>query len=204
MSHEVEVKLRADSFDAVRRALRAAGAEHLATVIQADTYYDTPDRMFLRRDCGLRIRRTRLLRAGRARPDTRPLLTAKGPGHAGRGAKVRRELQTHVDDAEPLEELLLAAGFVPTLTVEKRRATYRLAPCLIELDELPVIGRFIEIEGPDENAIRRACRRLGLDGEPITDHYINLLWRAAGGHAAGARFALPGQGGAPARGRRRP
>ena len=46
---------------------------------------------------------------------------------------------------------------------------------MVELDELPVIGRFVEVEGPDEAAITAVVRRLGLTGPPITDHYIALV-----------------------------
>lgn len=178
MPHEIEAKFKVDNHRAVRRALRRAGAEYIATVIQTDRYFDTPRRKLLKRDCGLRIRSLRPLRRGARGLDTRPLLTVKGPPRPSGSAKIRREIQARLDDAPGLVEVLAAMGLAPCFTVQKRRASYRLAPCLIELDELPLIGCFVEIEAPCEKDIAEMCRRLGLDGPPITDHYVNLVTAA--------------------------
>lgn len=178
MAHEIEAKFRVADHQAVRRALRSAGAEYLATVDQMDTYYDTPEGMLLGRDVGLRIRATRCLRRGPKPVETRPLLTAKGPRIAGRSAKVRQEVQVHLDDAAAVEEILAAAGLKPQVVVEKRRASYRLGRCRVELDELPAVGCFVEIEAPSPKAIARTAESLGLRGEPITDHYVALLLKA--------------------------
>ncbi|MHC4983159.1 MAG: class IV adenylate cyclase [Planctomycetota bacterium] len=188
MSDEIEVKFKVDDFAAVRRALRREGAKYIATVLQLDSYYDTSDRMLLERDCGLRIRRVRCLRSSGAGIDPRPLLTAKGP-RRGAGAKIRREVQTHLENPEAVTDILESLGLERTLSIEKRRATYRLGRSLVELDELPLIGRFVEIESPSKPDLERTCRFLGLTGQRITDHYINLLAKR-GGLAAGRRFRL--------------
>ena len=177
MGDETEAKFRVPDFAAVRRALRKAGAGYLQTVIQTDRYFDTPDRSLLKSDRGIRIRAVRCLRSAGHRPDSRPQLTYKGPGRKGGAAKVRREIQAHVDSPEVVEKILETCGLEMALSVQKRRATYRLGRCTVELDELPLIGRFVEIEGPDEGAVLSAARRLGLTAEPIKDHYIDLLSR---------------------------
>ena len=197
MSQEIEVKFKVDDFSAVRRALRRAGARYAATVIQTDSYYDTPDRMLLSRDCGLRIRRVRCLRSAGGKLDTRPLLTAKGPARGGAKAKIRREIQTHLDDPEAVSEILRWVGLELTMLIQKRRTTYRLGPCVVELDELPVIGRFVEIESPGRRALEHACRLLALKGRRITDHYINLLRRAEGVPAGRPEFLLKGRSDSP-------
>ena len=74
--------------------------------------------------------------------------------------------------------MLHAFGLEPTMRIQKRRASYRLNRSLVELDELPLMGRFIEIEAPGEKKIEEIRRRLKLEAEPITDHYINLLCAA--------------------------
>jgi len=177
MSRETEVKFRVADFAAVRRALRKAGAGYLQTVVQTDRYYDTPDRSLLKSDRGIRIRMVRCLRSARGPIDDRPQLTYKGPGDPHSTAKIRPEIQTRADSPEVVEKILGTCGLVMTLSVQKRRATYRLGRCTVELDELPLIGRFVEIEGPDEGAVLSAARRLGLTGEPIKAHYIDLLSR---------------------------
>jgi len=61
------------------------------------------------------------------------------------------------------------------LRLEKRRSSYRLGRCLVELDELPLGGFFVEIEGPGKTAIDAAARKLRLPGQPTRAHYIELI-----------------------------
>jgi len=175
MANETEVKYKVASFAAVRKHLRAMGARYLATVVQTDTYIDTRDGSLRKRDSCLRLRQVRCLRCAGGRWDGRPELTFKGPTRRTARAKVRKEVQTRLDCPEAILEILTSCGLGPRLIVQKRRASYRLGPCLIELDELPIIGRFVEVEGPGERAVHAAATRLHLPGEPITDHYVNLL-----------------------------
>jgi len=178
MADEIEAKYKVDTFAAVRRALGRAGAAYLGTVLQTDLYYDTPRRDLLRGDRGLRIRLTRRLRSGRGaakgRPDTRPLLTYKGPVRPCSRVKIRKEIQTRLDDDRALADILAALGVELTLKVQKRRARYRLGRCRVELDELPILGRFVEIEAAAPRGVASAARKLGLTGEPIRDHYVKL------------------------------
>lgn len=178
MGREVEAKFKVESFAGVRRALRRAGASYLATVAQRDTYFDTPDKRLLKGDTGVRIRRVRYLGSGRGKKDSRPQITYKGPARARATAKIRGEIQTRVEDARALEEILSAIGLTATITIEKRRASYLLGRCRVELDELPVIGRFVEIEAGSEKQVLAAARKLGLSGRPIKDHYVKLLLSA--------------------------
>ncbi len=175
MPLEVEVKYAVADFAAVRRALRAAKAEYLGTVLLTDRYFDTPDGALRRADRGLRIRAVRWLKSPHGRAEKRSLLTLKGPRLPRAGVKARRETQTRVDDPEAIAEVLAACGLEVRLEVQKRRASYRLGPCRVELDELPLIGRFVEIEGAGGAQVRAAARRLPVAGEPITAPYLALL-----------------------------
>ena len=175
MPHETEAKYKVDTFAAVRRALRALGAEYRWTAVQTDNYFDTPGRTLLKAGSGLRLRRVRYVRRARGRGDDRAEITFKGPVQGGRRAKVRKEVQTRLDCPEVIEEIVSCCGLAPVLVIQKRRTTYRLGRCTVELDELPMLGRFVEVEGPDERAVHRAAAKLRLAGEPIADHYVNLL-----------------------------
>ncbi len=175
MTQEMEMKFRVSDLAAVARRLRALGADRLHTALQDDRYFDLRRHRLLRRGCGLRLRTSRLLRAGRGRLDGRAELTYKGPARRGRKAKVRPEHQSRVDRPAAVEAVLLACGLRPMLHLQKRRATYRLGRCTVALDELPVLGCFVEIEGPTEAAIERLRTRLALPGRPIRQHYVKLL-----------------------------
>ena len=180
MGDEIEIKFRATSLAAVRRALAAAGATYLATVAQTDSFFDTAERSLLAAGSGLRVRRTRVLRSAGRRVDTRPLVTFKGPVKAGGRAKIRREMQTHCDEPGVMERILRALDMRKTMTVEKRRASYSLGKCTVELDEVAGLGQFVEIEGPSEKAVLAAADRLGLTGQTIKQGYAELLAKGAG------------------------
>ena len=175
MSNEIEAKFAAASHDSLRRRLRAIGAEFRQTVIQTDSYFDTPERTLLNGQSGLRVRETSVRRRAKGvRPDTRPQLTYKGPRRPGK-AKIRREIETHFDTPGAVEEMLAALGYEIILSYQKRRTTYKLGSCLIELDELPFVGAFIEIEGPGERQVLTLAGKLGLDGDPIKTSYAHLI-----------------------------
>lgn len=89
-------------------------------------------------------------------------MTFKGPVQPG-PFKSREEQEIEVSDAETASRILHGLGFVMVLRYEKRRESWRLDDCRIELDEPPHIGLFVEIEGPGEAAIAAAAARLGLD-----------------------------------------
>ncbi|HUS91334.1 MAG TPA: class IV adenylate cyclase [Phycisphaerae bacterium] len=180
MAYETEIKFPVADHRAVARRLREAGGEALGAVLQTDRFFDTPDRELLRSDRGLRVRTTVRLRGPRDRDEARPLLTYKGPREAGRTAKTRLEAQTHVDDPTVLGEIFGGVGLRQVLVIQKRRTSFRLGACLVELDELPRIGRFVEIEGPSERAILAVRRKLGLDGEAIAETYVALVEAVCG------------------------
>ncbi len=178
MKYETEAKFKVENFNAIRRKLCALGAKYQSTAIQTDSYFDTPKRVLLNGKKGIRIRNIRYVRTSGGPADKRPLLTYKGPRINNSRLKIRPEMETRIDDADAVIQVLKACGLKEVLRIQKRRASYKLGRCLVELDELPVIGNFVEIEAADEKAINRAIRKLDIEGKPITDHYIALLSKA--------------------------
>ena len=173
MPQEHEAKFKVASLAAIRRRLRAAGAAHLGTALETDEYYDTAEGRLLAADSGVRVRTFRKL-AGPAGMDLRPQLTFKGPRQPGRKIKVRTERQVRLDDADAAGRILQALDLDVAMVIQKRRASYRLGRCRIELDELPLLGCFVEVEGPGARAIDRVCDLLGLTGQPILEPYTAL------------------------------
>lgn len=173
MPHEVEAKFAVESFDPVVGALREHRAEPAGVVLQTDRFFDQPDRAFLNNGCGLRLREVEVVDAHGLAIDARPMVTFKGPVKEGR-LKVRREIQTRLDDAQAARKLLLACGLQCVQTLQKRRASYRLGACSVELDLLPLIGSFVEIEGPDEETIDALASELGIPGPHLSEPYVRL------------------------------
>ena len=97
--------------------------------------------------------------------------------------KRREEFEVEISDAAVMTHLLHELGFRERIIFEKRRESWLLHPCRVELDELPKFGTFVEVEGPDEDAIRLALATLGAtDGEHVAESYAAI---AAGSVWAG-------------------
>ena len=175
MAEEREMKLKVEDFTALKARLRSLEAKFLGTVLQTETYFDTADQRLFKEDSGLRLRQVKKLHGRTSEEELRPQLTFKGPRRPHGRVKIRPEIQIRLDDARAITGLLKALGFEPSLVYQKRRSSYRLGRCRIELDEVPHLGRFVEVEGPDERSIHSVCGRLKLQGRPILAPYTHLL-----------------------------
>lgn len=162
---ETEAKLKVNSLDEVKRRLAEAGASPLGETIQVDYYFDKTDGELTRTDQCIRLRRESF------DGGQRYFLTYKGAKQTD-DFKKRREINLPVEDAEAVEHLLNALGYSRVLVFNKRRSAWRVDDCDVALDELPLIGTFVEIEGPNSEAISRVQRTLGLAGTPhMPDSY---------------------------------
>ena len=171
MPTEIEAKLRVEDHEPVRARLRACGARRVGHVLEVNAFFDTADRSLRARDMGLRLRRARDTSTG-AEAFT---VTSKGPAAAGT-LKRREELEFTVSDADAAAGLFERLGLHPDLSFEKRRETWELDDCHVELDELPRLGRFVEIEGPSEEVILRVRDKLQLAGvELVRTSYIAMV-----------------------------
>ncbi len=171
MPTELEAKFKVDTHDGVRQRLRDAQAEPLGRVLETNRIFDDASRSLLASGRGLRVRHCAAL-DGRA---DRGTVTYKGPQAPGR-LKSREEIEFATDDPAAAAGLLERIGYHPVIVFQKRRESWRLGTCLIELDEVVHLGLFVEIEGPDEAAIAAAQRDLGLaQATHIRESYVALL-----------------------------
>lgn len=171
MPTETEVKYRVESLDAVGDALKAQGATCVGDVVETDTFFDTPAGDLYRGDRGVRLRRT--CEAGDG--PCPGWLTYKGPREGGSRHKVREEIETTVGDVDAVAEVLRACGLREVMTIQKRRRRWDCNGCEVSLDELPLLGTFVEIESESTERIEQVRKLLSLDGEPITESYFQLL-----------------------------
>lgn len=163
---EREVKLRFDSPEAARSAVRATGAVPLrGRRLQADVLLDTDEGSLRLRRCALRVRVE----------SERTLLTFKGPIQAAR-VKLREEMETPVEDAPLLLRILKELGFQAWFRCEKYREEFQLPDVVVAVDETP-LGTFVELEGT-EDGIDSAARVLGHGPEDyLLDSYRSLFER---------------------------
>lgn len=169
MHTEIEAKLKVDSPQEVERKLGEAGAEFIGEQLQVDTYFDDADSSLKSGDQALRVRRQR------TGPKEKTFLTYKGPKQKD-DFKKRQEIEIEVADGDSAEELLSELGYEKALVFEKRRKIWQLDDCVVCLDELPLLGIFVEIEGPDVERIADVQKKLGMsDLTHIVESYACLM-----------------------------
>lgn len=171
MPVEIEAKMSVESFEPVRARLRECGAREAGRQFEVNTFFDTEDRSLLAADEGLRLRLERDVHSGAERH----VITYKGPRQMGQ-LKSREEVEVEVSPGDFAVKLLEKLGYLRTLSFEKRRESWELERCKVELDVLPHLGHFIEVEGPDEKAVLAVREMLGLAHRPIVkSSYIAML-----------------------------
>lgn len=176
MPLEVEAKVAVKRFGPVRERLDGLGGVFLGRVLEHNMMFDRPGGDLEGRGCRLRLRVS--TPAPRSGSDlTEPVLTFKGPRLAG-PLKSREEIELPVGDTDEMKRLLEAMGYVLTFQYEKRRDSWLLGPCRVELDKVPMLGRFVEIEATKDRHVHRALGQLGLAVEPLVKRgYAALLRR---------------------------
>lgn len=169
---EIELKLKVDAFEPTVAKLKRLDAKFEGDFLQTDAYYDDSHDSLVNSDRCLRIRRHQN-HIGQAIE-----LTYKGARENHR-FKSRREIGIKVEKAEELAELFSYLGYKERLSIEKKRSLWDFAGCKVALDELPLIGKFIEIEGPDDKIIEDAQKKLGLEKiSHIPQSYAHLMEEA--------------------------
>ncbi len=163
---ESEAKFRVSDQVKLDQELQALGFAPISRVEQRDEYYDTQDKTLESLDYVIRLRKI----------GTGTMCAVKGPRNWTPEEEYSRiELEFEVKSSESVMSELRDRGLSTTWFFEKRRTSYRKADSTvkIELDEIPEIGFFIEIEGP-LLATREVASKLSL-GERERRNYRELF-----------------------------
>lgn len=169
MGVEIEAKVKVAELESVAEKLKQLKAEYVDTVRQQDTFFSDADRKLIDSGCGLRIRRQT------GSKEEKAFVTFKGPREAG-PYKIRPELEVQISEAETMEAILRGLGYERLLMVEKTRQIWRYNGCEVGLDDVDLLGTFVEVEGPKTEVIAHVMDRIGLGGhESIRDGYATLV-----------------------------
>src|SRR4051812_24146095 len=132
MAVEIEAKMKVTDHALLRKRLLENGATKVGEFFEINTFFDTEDRSLLAADRGLRLRhRSRASGGG-----DEYIMTIKGPRMHGQ-LKSREEIEVTVGNAEDATALFEHLGYRIVLSFEKRRESWTLDGCHVELDELP-------------------------------------------------------------------
>ncbi|MBN2290658.1 MAG: class IV adenylate cyclase [Candidatus Glassbacteria bacterium] len=187
---EVELKFLLKDPEDMRRRLHDLGFSSSGTVFEHNIVFDTPGRSLKKGGNLLRLRQ-----------DSGVRLTYKEPPadrtHAGR-FKVKQESELAVADFETMRYILNRLGFTTERVYEKYREHFSRGPEVsAELDRLPHLGFFLELEVPPDQMDRLAAD-LGLDpGQGLRENYFQLFeahCRSAGLEPGDMRFGDERQG----------
>ncbi len=169
---EIEIKLKvAGDYETMAQRVREAGATYIRDVRETNIFLDSPDGQLRALRAALRLRH-QTDPAGNALPS---VVTWKG-SRTGDQISSRPSIDIVATPPEMTEMLLLKLGYIKTMEFQKRRRSYEFRDCLVELDELPVFGFFLEIEGPGETAISAVRDALALMDLAVVDiSYFSMV-----------------------------
>jgi len=171
MAIEIEAKIKVESLEPIVERLREAGGKFESKLSQRDTYFNNTKSSLTKSGRGLRLRREV------SDDGEKTVLTFKGPKQKG-PFKSRQEIEVGLgeDGFSGMVKLLSGLGFEQVLVFEKRRKVWLLDGCQVCLDEVPLLGNFVEVEGPDENVIAEVLSKIQLYGlEHINKGYAKLM-----------------------------
>jgi len=170
---ELEAKVAVADLAEIEARLSSLGGRLVGRWHEIDRFFDFPDKHLKEADSALRLRQ----RTDLAANTSQWRLTFKGPRQPSR-FKNRREIELVLSPDQPgaLQALLNALELTEFISYTKLRTSFDYRECTVELDELEGIGKFIEIEGPDETRIDRVLVDLGLESAPtITQSYLAMV-----------------------------
>lgn len=180
MGHELEIKIKVASHEPVRDALQKCGGVFQSIVLEVNRLFDDASGDLRKRGAALRVRGRKVLKG----PPLQACLTYKGPTEGG-PYKSRQEHEVLVSDEATMLGILSSLGYRETFLFEKRRETWKLTAATVELDEVPDLGAFVEIEAASKGEIDAVCARLGLDSQAaVNGTYAGLLAANALGKAS--------------------
>ncbi|MCX6707691.1 MAG: class IV adenylate cyclase [Candidatus Woesearchaeota archaeon] len=132
---EIEVKIKIDSIEDIKKKLRKLGGKESERIFEDAEYFDFEDDRIKKKDSVIRLRNG--------------VLAFKGPARTS-NMMDREEIEIKVDEKK-MKEIFLKIGLKPRKVIQKYRTTFMFdnGKGEVVVDETP-IGDYIEIEGTEE------------------------------------------------------
>lgn len=186
-SKEIELKVKVN--DDIFKKLYEAGFLYVKTVYERNFLYDFKEENLKKANSICRIRRERNL--GNGVQDI--ILTLKKNIKSDDIYKEEIELETHIseDKLEALDDALNDSNLGSVFVYEKFRHVFSIndMDVVLLVDVLPLIGRFIEVEGSKEE-IQKVLSLLNIQNDDTQkSNYMALLKSHARGDGREYRFS---------------
>jgi len=168
---EVKLKLPGRSFPKyIFSRLQEANARFIGKDYERNLVLDSKEDGLKKKGCLLRVRE----RHGKEHA----ILTFKGPieePHLA-GIKVREEIEVPVQNSHNTLKILRGCGFAVKKEYSKQRWNFELKGINIQLDKIPHLGYFLEIEGHDERKVNSMIVLLKLGGlKRVSESYSEMV-----------------------------
>ena len=171
MTLEIEAKIKVESLESVARRLKAVEAHFVAEQVQSDAYFLDAAGTLTQRGCGLRPAHRNRRHRNRFHSDLQRPAAARPLQDTPRIRNACRRCRGN----DPYSQRF---SHRRCLTVDKTRCLWELEDCEVCLDTVPPLGCFVEVEGPDDAAIKNVLIQLNLADQPhITEGYAAMMAR---------------------------
>jgi adenylate cyclase class 2 len=94
-----------------------------------------------------------------------------------RGLDGTKEIQLTIDNFDQADAFLRALGLQPNVYQITKRESWTWQDCEIELDHWPWTKPYVEMEGPDETALKALAAKLGLDWAQAKHGSVEIVYR---------------------------
>ncbi len=159
---EIEVRFLEIDKDALIQKLKELGAKDFGEDLLSETiFYDKDGQWLKDKKKFIRIRSNK----------SGNLLTYKD--HFEYSATGTTEIELKISDTQKITDLLTELGYPPFRKQEKKRHSFLLNNCVVDIDTWPKIPTYLEIEGQSEEALKQIATMLGLD-------WANAVFKDAG------------------------
>ncbi len=140
---------------------------------EQNIFFDTSTKRLQKREESLRVRL--LYKSGEKKPMV--VFTHKGPVLKGRyKQREESEFETDTTTAAGIIKMMRQLGYERTFIFEKLRRKWKLKDGYIELDRVPLIGSFVEVEGTNDAYVGSVVAALSLSKRKNTkSSYVKLL-----------------------------
>ena len=148
---EIEAKILEVDGKQLEARLRKLGAKKVGKRSVNSLFFDFPNNSLKKKKAVLRLRLD----------GKKSFLTLKRK----RGKSKLKELdefQVEVSDFKETKKILSLAGLVEKRAIKKTRTTFKLGRASIEIDKLPGIPLFAEIEAPSAKQVVATAKKLGF------------------------------------------
>ncbi|WP_052849938.1 class IV adenylate cyclase [Streptomyces avicenniae] len=163
--HEYEAKFLAIDAESIRGKLRAAGAEQIFSRTMFTRLIFENDAV--RGEQWLRLR-------DEGGKKTLTLKQVSDASHIGGTT----EIEIEVNDLDTTAELLKAVGLRQVRYQQNYREEWQRDDITYDFDTWPDLPTFLEVEGPSEEAVRRAVADLGLDYADARFGSVDLMYKS--------------------------